>query len=292
MPSDRQSMLCPNCRKLISTRETRCPYCGTRRPASLLKSGPWAALFYDADRLVTLIIALNVGFYVLSLLLNLRAAAFALNPFAFLAPANNSLLLLGATGRYPIDGLLVEVTGLAPLDHLLRWTTLLSANYLHGSLLHILFNMLVLRQIAGLAAREYGPARLFAIFTLGGVAGFLVSYLAGVGYTIGASAAVCSLVGAMIYFGKSRGGVYGNEVYRQIGGWAIGLLVIGLLPGINNWGHGGGFAAGLALGWLLGYQERRPERLGHRLLAGACALVTAGVLAWSAGFAAYFTLWG
>lgn len=292
MPPARQSMLCPHCRKIISTREARCPHCGTSRPASLLKSGPWTALFYDAERLVGIVIGVNVGFYILSLALDLGGAAFTLNPFAFLSPSNENLFLLGATGRLPIDGLRLDATGIPFLDRLLRWATLVSANYLHGSLLHILFNMLVLRQIAVLAAREYGPARLFVIYTLGGVAGFLVSYLAGVAYTIGASAAVCALMGALVYFGRSRGGVYGNEIYRQIGGWAVGLLIIGLLPGINNWGHGGGFLAGIALGWLLGYQERRPEGLGQRLLAGVCALVTAGVLAWSAGFAITYRLLG
>ena len=95
-----------------------------------------------------------------------------------------------------------------------------------------------------------------------------------------------------VYFGRSRGGVYGNVISRQIGGWAVGLLIIGLLPGINNWGHGGGFLAGIALGWILGYQERHPEGLGQRLLAGVCALTTAAVLAWSAGFAIYYRLLG
>jgi rhomboid protease GluP len=72
----------------------------------------------------------------------------------------------------------------------------------------------------------------------------------------------------------------------------VGLINIGLLPGNHTWGTGGGFLAGIALGWLLGYQERRPEGLGQRLLAGVCALATGGVLAWSAGFAITYRLLG
>ena len=60
--------------------------------------------------------------------------------------------------------------------------------------------------------------------TFSGVFGFFVSYLAGVTFTIGASAAVCGLIGAALYFGKSRGGIYGQTIYRQIGGWAIGIF--------------------------------------------------------------------
>ena len=36
---EKKSMLCPNCRKLISSDEPACPYCGTSRPGSLWKRG-------------------------------------------------------------------------------------------------------------------------------------------------------------------------------------------------------------------------------------------------------------
>ena len=196
--------------------------------------------------------------------------------------------VLGATGRIPIDRLLLSVTGIPAVDYGLRWLTLLSANYLHGSLLHIIFNMLVLRQIGSLTAREFGPYRMFTIYTLSGVFGFGISYLAGVSLTIGASAAVCGLIGAMVYFGRHRGGAYGNFIYRQIGGWAIGLLIIGFLPGINNWGHGGGIAAGIGLGFLLGYQETRKENVFHKLLAGGCAVLILIILGWAVLSGIYF----
>ena len=149
--------------------------------------------------------------------------------------------------------------------------------------------MLVLRQIGLLTIREFGINRMLLIYILSGMGGFLLSYLAGVSFTIGASAAICGLIGAMIYFGKVRGGVYGNLVYRQIGGWAIGLLIIGFLPGINNWGHAGGFLTGVGLALLMGYQEKRRETYGHKALAGICVLVTAAILVWSAGFGVFYT---
>jgi len=175
-------------------------------------------------------------------------------------------LLLGATGTYPID-------------HFGRYWTLISASYLHGGILHIIFNLMALKQIAPWASNEYGASRMFSIYTLGGVLGYVVSYLAGVPFTIGASAAVCSLIGALLYYGKSRGGAYGSSVYREVSGWVISLFIFGLIfPGINNWAHGGGIIGGIIVGALLGYNERRRENHFDRALALLCALATAGAL--------------
>jgi rhomboid protease GluP len=265
----RQSILCPNCRKLISTSESACPYCGLRRPAVWWKGSIWNLGLRDPRLLIRNIIAANIGMYAVALLLNPSVASLNLNPLSFLAPDDRSLFLLGMTGTIPID-------------RFERWWTLLSANYLHGGILHIFFNMAAFRQLAPLVAAEFGTHRMFTIYTIGGILGFLVSYLAGVRYTIGASAAVCSLIGAALYFGKSRGGVYGMAVYRQIGVWALGLFAIGfLVPGINNWGHGGGIVSGALLGYVLGYREKSPERLGHRVLAGICVSLTIAVLGWA-----------
>ncbi|NVM26241.1 MAG: rhomboid family intramembrane serine protease [Desulfobacterales bacterium] len=276
----RRSILCPNCRKLISTDESRCPYCGIVRPGSWWKNNVWTRAFLGTDQLIRTIIYANLGMYVISLLLNPLSTNFSLNPFSLLSPANRSLVLLGATGTIPID-------------HLHRWWTLVSANYLHGGILHILFNMVAFRQIAHLVLREYGAYRMIILYTLSGVAGFCVSYLAGVRLTIGASAAVCGLIGATLYYGKSRGGVYGQAIYRQIGGWALGLFLFGLLvPGVNNWGHGGGICAGAISGFLLGYQEKGRERLFHKILAGVCVVLTLLILGWAVVSSIYYGVLG
>ncbi|MEW6519498.1 MAG: rhomboid family intramembrane serine protease [Thermodesulfobacteriota bacterium] len=270
MLRNKNSLLCPNCRRLISRHERVCPYCGTSRPGSWWKNNRLTAGFSDEDRIISLITYANVGMYILSLLLNPRSAGLAVNPFDFLSPSDRSLLILGSTGTVAIG-------------QLHRWWTLLAANYLHGSLLHIAFNLIALRQIGPLVIREYGAYRMFVIYTLGGVAGFFLSFLAGIAFTIGASAAVCSLIGAMLFYGKSRGGTYGRNIYSQIGAWAISIFVFGLIvPGINNWGHGGGMAAGALLAFLLGYQERKRENISHKFLAIGCAALTAVILAWAA----------
>jgi rhomboid protease GluP len=274
--NQRHSTLCPNCKKLISADESRCPYCGIARPGSRLKNNLFTRLFVSTDQIIKAIVFVNVGMYIISLVLGPWSSGFSLNPLSLLSPSSRSLLLLGATGTVPID-------------RLHRWWTLISANYLHGGLLHILFNMIALRQIAPLAIREFGPHRMVILYILTGIIGFLVSYLAGVTLTIGASAAVCGLIGASLYYGKSRGGIYGQAIYRQLGAWALGIFIFGLLvPSINNWGHGGGMVAGAMLGFLLGYEEKRRERLFHRILAWLCVVATLLVLVWAIGSGIYF----
>jgi rhomboid protease GluP len=263
------SILCPNCRKLISAGEARCPHCGISRPGSGWKRVFSTGFFRGMDQFAVWIIYANVGMYLLSLALRPSAIHVTLSPFAMLSPSSESLYLLGATGTIP-----VFQAG--------RWWTLISANYLHGSLIHIVFNMLAFRFLASIVQEEYGTYRMFCIFALGGLVGYLVSLFAGVRLTIGASASVCGLMGAVLYYGKSRGGMHGQMLYKQVGGWALGMFLFGLLiPGINNWAHGGGLLAGAGLGALLGYGERVRENLFHKVLGLGCMLITAAVLAWA-----------
>lgn len=193
----------------------------------------------------------------------------SMNPFSLLSPSNKTLLLLGATGTIPIN-------------HFHRWWTLISASYLHAGIIHIFFNMMVLYQIAPLVLQEYGFNRTIIFYTLGGAIGFFVSYLAGVPFTVGASASLFALIGSILYYGKSRGGVYGQTIFKQIAGWSIGLFIFGFLfPGINNWAHGGGLGGGILLGFLLGYRERKKETYFHRMLANLCIAVTILILLWA-----------
>ena len=68
-------------------------------------------------------------------------------------------------------------------------------------------------------------------------------------------------------------------------GWVVGLIIFGvLLSGINNWAHGGGLLSGILLAFLLGYNDKKRETAGHKLMAYACILITAGVLIWAIAY--------
>ena len=216
--------------------------------------------------------------FVLSIVIDPRSSALSGSPFNFLSPSNNSLLVLGSTGTIP-------------LFQFNRWWSLISASYLHGSLLHIVFNMIALHQLGPMIIREYGAPRMVAIYTMSGIGGFIISAMFGVRFTIGASAAVCGLIGAALYYGKSRGGTYGKAIYSQIGSWAIGIFIFGfMVPGINNWGHAGGMLCGALTGYALGYRERSRLTLGHTFLSAACIVCTCLTLLWSAVNGAFFML--
>lgn len=261
------SQLCPGCQKLINRSLAHCPYCQMKNPSARWKSTLLFGSGRSADKLVTTLITANVVMFILSIAIDPRLTGF--NPFQFLAPSNQSLLVLGSTGTQP-------------LFQLHRWWSLVAAGFLHGGLLHLVFNMLALRQLAPLMVLEFGTNRTIILYTLGGAGGFLLSSLAGVQYTIGASASICSLIGAILYYSRSRGGIYGRNIFSQVGGWALGIAVFGFfIPGINNWGHGGGMVVGVLLAYLLGYREKKPETFNHRVLAMGCVITTGLILSWS-----------
>lgn len=267
-PQKRNSLLCPNCRRLVSRTAASCTHCGLKKPGAL-----WNDNFFtrgtSGESVLRVILVMNVIMFIFSLLIDFRPTGFGGSAFNFLSPSNNSLLVLGSTGTIPIF-------------QFGRWWSLLAANYLHGSLVHIIFNMIALHQLGPLLIREYGTSRFISIYTLSGIGGFLISSFLGVRFTIGASAAVCGLIGAALYYGKSRGGTYGDAIYSQIGGWAIGIFAFGfLVPGINNWGHGGGMVTGVVCALLLGYQEKGREHIGHKFLSMSCIIVTGLVLLYS-----------
>lgn len=121
------------------------------------------------------------------------------------------------------------------------------------------------------------------LYILAGVAGFAVSVAAGVPLTIGASASICGLIGAIIYFGKSRGGYYGDAIFKQALGWVIGLAIFGFIfSGINNWAHGGGLLSGLLLAYMMGYNDQRPESAWSKILAYISMVLTVVILLWAA----------
>ncbi len=268
MASERKSILCPNCRKLISSDEPACPYCGVLKPGLHNAANVIRKIFPGSDPIIT-IIYVNIAYFVFSLLLDPRGIMSGGGMFTFLAPSSQSLFLLGATGTIPV----VQFG---------RIWTLISASFLHGGILHIIFNMMALYQLGPFILHEFGFYRFINLYILTGVAGFAASVLFGVPFTIGASASICGLIGAILYYGKSRSGYYGQAIFQQAMGWVAGLVVFGLIiGGINNWAHGGGILSGILLGFLMGYKENKPETAWIKLLAYACILITVVILIWA-----------
>lgn len=262
-------MFCPRCKKLVSKDESVCPYCGLKNPGIWYKNNLVFTFLRDSDFVIKLIIGVNIFFYVLSLIIS-SGISFSPNPLNFLSPDTRALIFMGASGKIPVDTYNL-------------WWSFVSASYLHGSILHIGFNMLAFSQLYKYAYHFYGNTRTFIIYSLSGISGFVLSYLSGTSVTIGASASICGLIGALFYYGKSRGGLHGTLVYKQVSGWIVSLVIFGLLfPGIDNFGHLGGFLGGLLSGFLLGYIEKRSDNAFNTILAFLIFVLTAGILLLSA----------
>lgn len=262
-----QSVLCPNCGRLISAKAAECIHCGMKNPNLWGLSGFLRGLFGQETSFIPAISGVCIGLYVLCLLMDPSAIFRSSGLLGFLSPSSASLNRLGMTGA------MAMVRG--------EWWTLFTAIYLHGGILHILFNVLWIRQLGPVVEDLFGVARAFVIFTLSGVFGFLISNYAYVlsffiPFTIGASGSIFGLLGALVYYGRRRGGTFGAAVYRQMGQWALVLFIFGFLfPGINNFAHAGGFVGGYGAAALLGFSERSKERVVHYALALLCLVATA-----------------
>lgn len=160
---------------------------------------------------------------------------------------------------------------------------LLSALFLHGSVLHVGLNMLALYQIGQLVERMFGHWRYLSIY-LG--AGAMAS-VASVWWrqdvvSIGASGAIFGLFGALLVYLLVHRRAIQSEVFRSLRKTTLGLigysLLIGfVIPGVDNAAHVGGLVGGLLLGAALASGTARGHLVG---VLGLAASVALGVAMW------------
>jgi len=259
--------VCPSCGSLVGVRDDKCYSCGRSNPG-LWGFGP-ALRSIGADfGFGTVVIGACATLYVVTLLMSgsgIRTDGI----MSMLAPSTPVLFLFGASGAIP-----VFTFG--------RWWTVLSAGWLHASLLHIFLNMYWVRQMGPAMTDILGPARTVIIYTVGGVAGFALSsfagaflppipFLRGAGFTVGASAPVFGLIGALYHYGRTSSSA-AKQMAQSI---VIQAVIFGVLmgnSGIDNFAHLGGFAGGYFTSALLDPTTR--ERGDHLLIAIGCLAAT------------------
>ena len=127
--------------------------------------------------------------------------------------------------------------------------------FLHGSLMHIFFNMYALLSIGNLLERHYGYLRFIALYFLSAFSGNVFSFFFGSenGYSICASTAVFGLIGAELIFFYQNRQLFGSYARQAISNtlFIIAInLFIGLAPSIDNWGHVGGLLGGAMFAWF------------------------------------------
>ncbi len=258
-----RTRMCRECRTLVQRRERTCPACGASM--SGIPSGGLGRLLSVVSpafgTATTLLITVNVGMSLLILIL-WGTSGSAAGPMRFLSPPWQALYVFGE------KALPVVFQG-EP------WR-LITANYLHGGLLHLLFNCYALATLGPLIEESFGARKFFVIYTVCGVFAFFLSALFSRTPAVGASGALFGLMGFGIVYGRFRGGRVGRIVADQLLRWVIYSVFMFFMPGIDNIAHVGGLIAGGVLGLLVtpGEPKARAGEIALRVLSGGALFAT------------------
>jgi rhomboid protease GluP len=263
-PKDQRPRLCPACRALVGSTATKCHECGASLTYSLAAASQSLSGLLPSEFPVTysLMIA-NLMMFTVTMMASVESGN-----FSWMGDVDGRILLrLGA--MYP------------PLIILnAEWWRLVMPIFLHGGLLHILFNCWVLADIGRMVEETYGSPRYLFIYVLTGIVSFYVSMrwmvfaYQGQGFSIGASGSLMGLMGLIIAMTKRRGGAYARMIRSRIIQWVVYIFVLGFFFRADHAAHLGGLAAGYLLG--LFFVDREPVTGPERKRAY--------LLGWIAGF--------
>jgi rhomboid protease GluP len=260
--------MCPHCRAFITTEDKVCPYCDAqigpraidvRSPRDLLGGAIPHARFTT-----TIILTINIGLYVACMLYSMRAG----NEGAFMDLDGRTLFVFGAK--------LTEAIFAG------EYWRLVTAGFLHGGLLHILMNSWVLFDLGAQVEEVFGTSRMVPIYFVSTITGFLASSFWNPGLSVGASAGIFGLMGAMIAFGTKHRSALGDATKGMYIRWALFMLVIGLFGfQIDNAAHIGGLAGGFGTAWIADVPSIRshPRERIWTFVMYACLALTAAAFA-------------
>jgi rhomboid protease GluP len=255
--------MCPNCRAFITTDDKVCPYCDVQLGARIVdKRSPSDALFGlipHANFTTVLILLINTGLFAAMLL--------------------RSSKVTGGMGM-DLDGQTLFDFGAKERGAIAagQWWRLITAGFLHGGLLHILMNSWVLFDLGAQVEEAYGTSRYLVFYLVSTITGFLASYYWSASLSIGASAGIFGLIGAMIAMGMRDRSAYGLAVRGLYMRWAVYGLLMGLLPffAIDNAAHIGGLAGGFVMAYIAGAPGLLPARERvWQIAAGLAVAITA-----------------
>ena len=273
------SVVCTSCGVLVGVNDATCYNCGRRNPGLWGFAPALRTLGADLG-FVPFVMGGCMVIYALMVVFIVGVVGTEnLVQVLIFGPSGDALAIFGASGGRP---LLLER----------RWWTVLSAGWLHAGLFHLAMNMFSLRQLAYAIADLFGPGRMVIIYTAGAIVGFTASSLAswllpaipflrGGFITVGASASIAGLIGAVLAYGHRSGSGVARSYAMQ---GVVMLLVIGVVfPNVDNWAHFGGFAGGYLAAKLL--DPLKPERIDH--IATAVVCLAASVLAVTYSFVSF-----
>jgi rhomboid protease GluP len=265
------SVLCTSCGVLVGVGDDKCYNCGRRNPGLWGWAPTLRALGADLG-FGPFIVSTCIIVYALTMVFSL--GSIGMSGLGLLGPSPRASFLFGESGAYP-----VLVYG--------RWWTVITACWLHGGILHIFMNMMAVRQLAPGVVELYGPGRTAIIYMAGSAVGFTLTTFAfayvppiviipglivlqGSVYTVGASASIAGLIGAVLAYSHRSGSTMARMYASQ---YIIALVFIGFLfPRVDNYAHAGGFLGGYLAARLL--DPMKAERIDHIVIGVTCIVVS------------------
>lgn len=235
--------MCPQCRALVPRSAYRCSECG---------AGLSRVRAPGFGRLVANVIPGATAATGLLLLAN--GLVFALTLLVPVAAPPDYPIPHGLARLWSLDGatLVRYGSGVSELTiHGGQWWRLVTPLFLHAGILHFAFNSMALASLGPLAEEEYGTDRFLSIYLFSGICGSVLAQFTHIVATVGASGAICGLLGLLLVHGWKRGGAYGGALKSAMLKNTVLLVVVSLMPGIDWRGHLGGFLAGAAAGLVV-----------------------------------------
>lgn len=131
---------------------------------------------------------------------------------------------------------------------------LITHQFLHGSLLHLFFNMYALAYIGLMVENKLGWKKYFAVYILSGICGGLLSIIFHeINYSIGASGAILGLFGAFLALLLNN--LFEKNASRAMLVSTLLVCALMLLNGLrgntDNWAHVGGITSGFLICFVL-----------------------------------------
>ena len=257
--------ICPVCGALVGVNAKRCHECGSSLNFSFAALNKKLSGLIGSDAPVTTVLLIsNIMLFGITLVMTMEAGEGG-GLRSLWSVDSQAVSRLGLLVPWPLLGLSGE------------WWRLVTAMFLHGGIIHIGFNMMVLYQIGPAVEELYGSARYLFIYLVTGVAGFILSSIVG-HYSLGASGALLGLVGILLAVTSRRGGSYMRQLRSQLISSVVILFALALFGGlgVDNWAHGGGLAAGFLLGRVMA--DREPASPSEKRLAAALGWLSGAVI--------------
>jgi rhomboid protease GluP len=264
-PKQMRPRLCPACGTLVGATATKCHQCGASMTFSFAAASKSLGRWMPQTSPVTYsLLTICCVMFGLALIITTRLRGFG-------APQGGLLSLGGIATQvnYRLGASLP-----LPYEVSQPWR-LITAIFLHGSILHIAFNMWVLMDIGPMVEEMYGSGRYLFLYIASGAAGYLLSSAVG-NLSVGASGSLLGLIGVLLAATTGRKSLAAQSLRSALIRWLIYIGVLGLIMrGTDNFAHLGGLAAGYLLGRVMA--DRQPADVVERQRAN--------LLGWVAGIA-------